>query len=90
MDEKIYVRVSVCFGPDGKMRPEQVLWDDGRVFSVDRLLDVRPAASLRCGGQGDRYTVRIGGRETYLWFERSEALSGALIGRWFVEPRQPS
>ena len=27
------------------------------------------------GGVGDRYTCRILGKETYLWFEK---------GRWFV------
>ena len=89
MDGKIYVRVLVAFRQDGRMRPERVFWPDGRSFSVDELLDVRPAPSLRCGGQGDRYTVRIGGRETYLWFERSAELSGAVVGRWYAQPRQP-
>ena len=71
------------------MRPERVIWPDGREFPVDAVTDVRPAASLRCGGQGDRYAVRIGARETYLWFERSAELSGAVVGRWYAEPRQP-
>jgi len=45
---------------------------------VDRVLDVRPAASLKAGGAGTRYTVRIRGRQTYLFREED---------RWFVERR---
>ncbi len=43
------------------------------------LLDVRRAASTKAGGQGIRYTVRVLGRETYLFEEEN---------RWFVEARQ--
>ena len=45
---------------------------------IDRVLDVRPAASLKAGGAGLRYTVRIGRTETYLFLEET---------RWFVERR---
>ena len=58
------------------MRPLWIVWEDGRKFPVDRLLDVRRAAATKAGGQGIRYTCRILGRETYL-FEDD--------GRWFVE-----
>ncbi len=40
---------------------------------------------MRFGGQGDRYTIVIGGRESYLYFERSPGLTGLNLGRWFVE-----
>ncbi len=42
---------------------------------------------MRAGGQGDRYTVRIGGRQSFLFFERSASQTGSRIGRWFVERR---
>ena len=54
-------------------------WEDGRRFEVDRLLDVRRAAALKAGGQGVRYTVRILGKETYLFEDE---------GRWFVEAKE--
>lgn len=75
---KTYVTVIARFGPDGAMRPLQVVWEDGRSFSVDRVLDVRPAASMKAGGMGLRYTCRILGHETFLYYERD---------RWFVERR---
>ncbi len=40
---------------------------------------------MRSGGQGDRYTIRINGKESYLYFERSPDLTGRNLGRWFVE-----
>jgi len=40
---------------------------------------------MKAGGQGDRYTVWINGKQSYLFFERSTELTGNIIGRWFVE-----
>lgn len=79
MARRAYVRVVVEYSPEGKIRPLSVEWEDGRRFEVDRLLDVRRAASTRAGGQGMRYTVRILGHETYLFEDE---------GRWFVEAKE--
>jgi hypothetical protein len=54
------------------------VWEDGRRFPVDRVLDVRQAHSLKTGGTGMRYTVRLGGQSTYLFYEGP---------RWFVEAK---
>ena len=43
---------------------------------VDRVLDIRPAASLRSGGAGLRYTCSIAGVPTYLFLEET---------KWFFE-----
>ena len=43
---------------------------------------------MKAGGQGDRYTILIGGQQSYLFFERSTNLTGNQIGRWFVERKQ--
>lgn len=86
---KVYVHVLASFDTDGRLRPLALLWEDGRRYRIDRVLDVRSAASLRAGGQGDRYTIRVGDRESYLYFERSPSLSGNGLGRWFVERRAP-
>lgn len=78
MHRRTYVKVVVEYDADGNIRPLSVEWEDGRRFEVDRLLDVRRAAATKAGGQGMRYTVRIMGRETYLFEDE---------GRWFVEAR---
>ena len=85
MHTKTYVDVLVDFDTDGNMKPKQILWEDGRKYDIDKVLDVRPAASLKVGGQGDRFTIIVWGKQSYLWFERSTALSGCQLGRWFVE-----
>ena len=69
------------------MMPRQITWEDGTQYEIDRILDIRQAAAMKAGGQGDRYTVRIGGQQSYLFFERSTNLAGNNIGRWFVERR---
>lgn len=43
------------------------------------------AAAMKVGGQGDRYTIRVNGKDTYLFFERNASRFGNIIGRWFVE-----
>ena len=85
---KVYVRVKVQFDEEGRMRPQAILWEDGRRFEIEKVTDIRPAPALRAGGQGDRYTVRIGKRESYLFFERLAFPAGCVQGRWFVERRR--
>lgn len=82
---KVYVDVLVAFGEDGTMTPRQIVWEDGRRFDIDRVSDVRPAAAMKAGGSGDRYTIWVGGACRYLFFERSAAIRGSNIGRWFLE-----
>ncbi len=85
---KVYVPVDVEFRSDGTMLPRIIVWEDGTKYEIDRVLDIRQAAAMRAGGQGDRYTVMIDGKQSYLFFERSASLTGNNIGRWFVERRQ--
>ena len=73
---KTYVSVTARFDTAGNIIPIKVLWEDGRRFDIDKVVDVRPCASLKCGGFGIRYTCRILGRETYIFREAD---------RWFVE-----
>lgn len=82
---KKYVEVTVAFGEDGRMMPRTIKWDDELTYEIDRVLDIKQAASMRCGGQGDRYTIKVNGHETYLFFERNASVTGNNIGRWFVE-----
>lgn len=73
---KKFVPVIVRFEADGKLRPQVIEFDEDHKYQIDRILDVRRAACQTVGGVGDRYTVRVAGKERYLWFES---------GRWFVE-----
>ena len=84
MSRKVYVEVAAVFSPEGQILPRQIRWEDGTLFTVDRVVDIRRAAALKAGGCGLRYTIRIGGRQTYLFLDED---------RWFVEandPKQPS
>ena len=76
--ERKYVPVIVHFDTEGRMRPMVIEFDD-RQYEVDRILDVRRAACESAGGVGERYTCRIQGRETCLWFDE---------GKWFVAAKQ--
>ena len=82
---KVYVAVKADFNEDGIMLPREITWEDGTRFEIDRVLDIRQAAAMKAGGQGDRYTVRINGQQSYLFFERSTNQTGNQLGRWFVE-----
>ena len=75
---KHYVQVLARTDEDGFITPVSITWDDGRTFDIDRVLDRRQAASLKVGGTGLRYLVRIGHATTYLFYENP---------RWFVEEK---
>lgn len=85
---KVYVPVEVNFRSDGVMLPLKITWEDGREYEIDKVTDIRQAAAMRAGGQGDRYTIYINGQQSYLFFERSPNQTGNNIGRWFVERKQ--
>lgn len=74
--EKCYVSVVSRTEVDGRVVPLKIVWEDGRTFTVDKVLDCRQAVSRKVGGTGLRYTIRVHNESTYLWYERP---------RWFVE-----
>ena len=74
---KVYVPVEALFDADGRVLPRTLIWEDGRRLEIDRVLDIRRAASLKAGGVGLRYLIRIGSHQTYMWLEDNN--------RWFVE-----
>lgn len=76
---KKYVHVNADFFPDGRLRPCRVMWDDGRTFEIDKVKDIRRAASLKAGGAGIRFTCMILGKECYLFYEENY--------KWFVEEK---
>ena len=84
---KVYVAVKADFREDGLMLPKEITWEDGEKYKIDRVTDIRQAAAMKAGGQGDRYTVMIGGHERYLFFEHNADYGNEKIGKWFVERR---
>ena len=87
MNIKVYVDVTARFNSEGVLIPLSLTWEDGEEFEIDRVTDIRQAAAMKAGGQGDRYTIWVRGKQSYLFFERSLNLSGPVLGRWFVERR---
>lgn len=77
--DKVYVEVTVTFDTEGKITPVSFKWEDGRVFEIDHVTDVRQAASMKAGGTGIRYTCMLLGREVRLFHEEN---------RWFMERKK--
>ena len=73
---KINLKVHAEFDIDGSIRPTSIVWEDGRVFALDRAVDIRRAGSLIDGGVGDRYTGRICGKVVNLFNDENH---------WFME-----
>lgn len=75
---KEFVEVIVKYTKQRQQIPLKIIWKNGKTFEIDKVLDIRPAPSLKVGGQGMRYTCRIHGKETYLWHDEES---------WFVEAK---
>lgn len=75
--EKQYVEVIVKFKENGEKVPLSILYEN-KEYIIDKVMEVKPKASLKVGGFGVRYSVRIQGVETHLFYE---------FDRWFVEKK---
>ena len=75
---KVYVDATVKYTRDGKMFPVELIFEDGQRYAVDRVKQACRAAAIKVGGTGIRFTVMIGGRETFVYFDRNG---------WFVETK---
>ena len=73
---KVYVDVFAVMKRDGTVLPRSFVWEDGERYTIDRVLHIVPAASLKVGGRGIRYTVKIGMNKRYIFRDED---------RWFVE-----
>lgn len=74
---KKYVSVLVLFDEMGNKKPEEIYFNDVS-YSIIKVVEIKNAASLKVGGIGERYKVKINTSETFLFFEKE-------TGRWFVE-----
>ena len=73
---RIDLTVNVRHETSGKAIPTSIIWEDGRVFAIDKVLDIRKAASLKAGGIGIRYVCRIRGKTVLLFNDN---------GLWFMD-----
>ncbi len=78
MFSKAYVQVMVAYDEQGQATPQQLTLR-GKTYLIDRLLERRQAAATKAGGQGMRYTLRIGSSQAYLFRDDQD--------RWFVEEK---
>ena len=78
MSCKKYVEMIVRYLDDGTIIPLAIRWEEGHLYEIDRVIEARPAASMKAGGAGIRYTCMIQGHEKYIWLEEN---------RWFVEAK---
>ncbi len=76
MTQKMYVDVIAHHHTDGKIKPLVIIWKNGVKYSIDKITQVMPAASLKTGGAGIRYTCFIQGARRYLFLDED---------RWFIE-----
>ncbi len=76
MNQKIYVDVIVRYNKDAKIIPLVVIGDNGIKYAIDKVTQIIPAASMKAGGCGIRYTCYIQGAMRYLFLEED---------RWFIE-----
>lgn len=76
-NNKVYVDVTAEFTKDGILTPKSFRWIDGVEYEIQRVRDIRRAASLKAGGVGMRYTCVVNGRDSYLYYEDNNL--------WFME-----
>jgi len=75
---KTFVRVTYDTDELGGITPRQLFFRR-QLYQIDSVLEARPAIAANVGGNGLRFTVRIGQRKTYLFLSDHD--------RWFVEEK---
>ncbi len=75
--EKKYIKVVAIINEDGKMLPTNIIWEDDRNFSIDKILDIRREASIKYGAIGTRYICKVHGKEISLYNDNTN--------KWFIE-----
>ena len=65
---KTPVDVLVRHSTSGKLKPAAILYDDGKTYLIEKVTECFHAKAAKIGGEmALRYTIRIHGRETYLY-----------------------
>ncbi len=75
---KVFVEVTAKFAREGGLRPLFVVYEDGRIFEIERVKAVERAPARVGAALPVRYTCVIRGSEHWLYLEPERS-------RWFVE-----
>lgn len=73
---KTQVAVVALHTKDKTIIPLFIVWEHNEKYPIDKILRKERAASLKYGGFGIRYTIRIRGQLRYLYYENPG---------WFIE-----
>lgn len=84
MQNKIYVCVGAEFDTAGVITPKYIKWTNDEIFSIDKILEVRPASSLHSGGAGTRFKIKIGSNIRYLFCEGQNIMNRYAFCKWFI------
>ncbi len=87
---RTYVSVNSDFDSTGHVNPRSITWVDGRVFTIERVQDFRPANTVGLHLSGDCYTILVRGQIKHLFFEHMDGRFSDRLGRWFVETPEHS
>lgn len=65
---KTPVDVMVRHSTSGKLKPAAILYDDGNTYSIEKVTECFYAKAAKTDGEEAlRYTIRVQGKETYLY-----------------------
>lgn len=77
--EKVYVEVTLKVDRSGKTTPLSFVWEDGRVFKIERIRSEGLAPARHVGSVlTKRYIISVSGRDRELFAENCG-------NRWFIE-----
>ena len=71
-----YITIVARMDESGTPKPIYIIWDNGKEYNIDKILDIRKKASTKGGGAGLRYLVKIKNKERYLFLKDD---------KWFIE-----
>jgi len=71
-----HIEVIARMSPDSFPMPIKIIWEDGRILEIDKVIETRKKASTKGGGAGLRYLIKIHGHERYIFLKDYS---------WFIE-----
>lgn len=74
---KKYIKIVAIFNEDGTLTPTNIIWDDNRKFSIDKILNIQKIANLKYGAIGTKYICKVHGKTISIYNEENN--------KWFIE-----
>ena len=79
MFRKVTVGVYLFTSEYGKTSPIALVWEDGRIYKIDKVICVKNCIPKHVGAVScEQYEVKIGEIVRYLYYEN-------YINKWFME-----